>query len=100
MIEHLNDIRRKKNNIPIENKKDTSNGANKNNKVDDEPDLLSDEEKELLGFMREQPKTIKETRSMKNVGRHILPTRSKEKIINGQATKIVDKLEEVPKLGF
>ena len=52
--------------------------------------------------MEKQPKTIKETDHMKNVGRFILPTKDKNQIINGNNNvKTVTKENvERPKLGF
>lgn len=64
-------------------------------------DILTDEDKELWAFMQQQPTKMKETREMKNTGKFLLPTRSKQDLIDGQF-KVVDSAKDVkkPKLGF
>lgn len=88
-VEHVNDFKKKR----AENRNNIKNGITENS--EEVKDNLTDTDKELLEFMYEQPMTIKETEDMKNVGRFILPTVDSKKI-----TKIVDKVDKKPKLGF
>lgn len=99
LIEHLNDIRLKKVGVKRDktNNKNIPNGDSQT--VDGEVDLLNDVDKELWSFMETQPKVIKETQKMKNVGRHILPTVNKKDIIKNN-TVIVEKVDKKPNLGF
>lgn len=103
MIDTLIDIKRKR--VEFESGKPSNNpvkNKNTNNSPDDNlPDLLSDEDKELWSFMETLPETMIEGDGMKAEIKPILPTRSKQEILDSQ-TKVVDsiKKEEKPKLGF
>lgn len=81
--------------------KKSSNDSAPDNANDELPDLLSSEEKELWAFMEEQPKIIKETKEMRNIGRHILPTRNVKELKDAQ-TKIINSIKDIekPKMGF
>lgn len=98
MIDTLQKIREEEYQNKNKNKASNANNANKSD--EELPDLLSDEEKELWAFMEAQPKSIRETDHMKNVGKFILPKKNKDEIINSKV-KTVDKKDiKKPKLGF
>lgn len=61
------------------NKIDEVKNGNKDNTPQKEYQL-TDEDKELLEFMYTLPKTMKETKEMRNAGRYILPKRSIKKL--------------------
>lgn len=55
--------------------------SNNPKKDDSKPEyVLTDEDKELLAFMETVPKTIKETKEMRNAGRYMLPKASIKKL--------------------
>lgn len=97
LITSMADIRKKnadgKSKKPQEKPNDTSD--------DNAEDILTDEDKELLSFMREQPLKMKETREMKNSDKFILPKANKEEIL-GVGARVVDSIgkSEKPKLGI
>lgn len=97
LIESVSKIKEQVRNKPQKAKEASS----KNSSEDELPDLLSSEEKELWAFMEQQPKVIKETREMQNVGRHLLPKRSVKELKEAQA-KIINSIKdaEKPKMGF
>lgn len=100
MIDTLLDIKKKR----VDNQDATTTDSvpsNKDNKDENLPDLLSDEDKELWSFMQTLPETMTPGEGMIEERKPILPTRSKKAILESQ-TKVVDtiKEEEKPKLGF
>lgn len=98
LIESIGKIREQENDKVIKPKQQKPAG---NSGEEEYEDILTDEDKELWAFMQQQPTKMKETREMKNTGKFLLPTRSKQELIDGQF-KVVDSAKDVkkPKLGF